>query len=40
MLVDVVNHHAVEGVVLVGFEGVLVENGLGVLPDIFLDVLG
>ena len=26
VFVDVVDHHAVEGVVLVGFEGILVEN--------------
>lgn len=40
VFVYVVHHHAVESVVFVGLEGVLVEDRLGVLPDVFLDVLG
>jgi len=39
VFVDVVDHHAIEGVVFVGFEGVFVEDGLGVLPDVLLDIL-
>ena len=39
VVVNVFHHHAVEGVVLAGLERVLVHDGLGVLPDVLLDVL-
>ena len=39
VFVYVVDHHPVEGVVFVGLEGVLVQDGLRVFPDVLLDIL-
>ena len=39
VFVNVVDHHAVEGVIFVCFKGILVQNRLSVLPYVLLDIL-
>ena len=39
VFINIVDHHAVEGVIFVGFERILVQNGLCVLPYVLLDIL-